>query len=160
MAIGLIPGTFDPPTMGHFDLIERAAKICQKLIIGVAENRQKPSPCFTTEERIALIQKVVPDLEVVQIEGLVVDFAKQRKINFLIRGLRPFSDIEHECQMALANKKIGNMETLFFMAEGCYAHISSSLIRDLASHGHHLKDFIPAAIEEEVFSRLHKPQKN
>jgi len=156
MAIGLIPGTFDPPTLGHLDVIERAAKVCKKLIIGVADNQQKPTSCFNTKERIELIQKVVPGIEVVQINGLIVDFAKEHKIDFLIRGLRAFSDMEHEFQMALANKKIGNMETLFFMADGRYAHISSSLIRDIAAHGHHLKDFVPASIEEEVFKRLHE----
>lgn len=156
MAIGLIPGTFDPPTLGHLDVIQRACKVCQKLTIGVAENRQKPTSCFSTEERIHLLQKVVTDLEVVPIEGLIIDFARAHQVDFLIRGLRAFSDMEHEFQMALANKKIGDIETLFFMADGRFAHISSTLIRDIAAHGHHLKDFVPEPIEKEVTARLHK----
>ncbi len=156
MAIGLLPGTFDPLTLGHLDVIERAAKVCSKLIIGVAQNRQKGTTCFTTEERIELLQKACPGIEIVTIGGLVVDFAKEHEIDFLIRGLRAFSDMEHEFQMALANKKLGNVETLFFMADGRYAHISSSLIREIAANGHHLRDFIPEAIEPEVTARLHR----
>lgn len=156
MSTALIAGTFDPLTLGHLDVIERAQTVCKKLVIGVADNREKISACFKTHERIEMIQKVVPDVQVMQIQGLIVEFANTHKIDFLIRGLRAFSNMEHEFQMALANKKIGGLETLFFMADGRYAHISSTLIRDIAANGHHLKDFVPTRIEREVFTRLHE----
>lgn len=159
MSSGLIPGTFDPPTLGHLDVIERAAKLCRKLIIGVAHNQRKQQICFSSEERVAFLKELtraLPNVEVVRIKGLMIDFVKEHGIDFLIRGLRAFSDMEYEFQMALANKKLGEVETIFFMADGRFAHISSSLIRDVAMHGHHLKDFVPAAIEPEVSSRLHQ----
>lgn len=153
----LFPGTFDPPTLGHQDIILRAARLAKKLIIGVAQNSRKSNFAFTTDERIALLKELTKEeknIEVVQIEGLIVDFAKEHQIDCLIRGLRAFSDMETEFQMALVNKKIGNLETLFFMTEGKFSHISSTLIREIASCGHHLQDFVPAPIEERVRARL------
>ncbi|NGX53331.1 MAG: Phosphopantetheine adenylyltransferase [Chlamydiae bacterium] len=159
MSIGLYPGTFDPPTFGHLDVIERAATMCDKLLVGVAQNSSKKNICFSTDERAAFLKALLAkhkNIEIVHVPGLVVDFAKKMKISFLIRGLRAFSDMEHEFQMALANKKIGEMETIFFMADGKYAHISSTLIREIARAGHHLKDFIPPEIEPQVTPRLHQ----
>src|ERR1700722_8026454 len=150
---GLIPGMFDPPTLGHLDVILRAAKICKKLFIGVAHNIRKRESAFSVEERIGLLNVVLhkeKNIEIVPIDGLIVDFAKKHHIDFLVRGLRAFSDMEVEFQMALANKKIGGIETLFLMADGKFAHISSSLIREIAACGHHLKDFVPEAIEKEI----------
>lgn len=157
MSFALYPGSFDPPTLGHYDVILRAAKVCKKLLVGVACNTSKKEYTFSLEERLQLLKTLVQaerNIEVVRIEGLIVDFAKREKIDFLIRGLRAFSDMEHEFQMALANKKIGGIETLFFMADSKYAHISSSLIREVAACGHHLKDFVPDVIEAEISSRF------
>ncbi len=159
MEIGLITGTFDPPTLGHLNIIERAAKLCSKLLIGVAENPKKSPICFTLEERLELLQELTlpfSNIEIESIQGLTVEFAKKRRVDVLIRGLRTFSDISYECQMSLANKKIGAIETLFLVAEGEFTHISSSLIREVASTGHHLKDFVPASIEPKVTARLQK----
>lgn len=156
--IGLIPGTFDPPTLGHLEIIQRAATLCRKLYIGVAENRSK-NHSFTLNERIAFLGEIshhLPNVEIVAIHGLVVDFVKKQKIDTLVRGLRSYSDLEYETQMAQANKKLGGVETLFLISEGHFAHISSSLIREIAACGHHLKDFVPQEIEEKVFTRLSK----
>lgn len=156
--IGLIPGTFDPPTLGHLEIIQRAATLCKKLYIGVADNASK-TPSFTQNERMSFLGEIchhLPNVEIVSIHGLVIDFVKKQKIDTLVRGLRSFSDMEHETQMAQANKKLGGVETLFLISEGHFAHISSSLIREIAACGHHLKDFVPKEIEEKVFSRLKK----
>ena len=157
MSIALIPGTFDPLTLGHLDVIVRAAKVCKKLMIGVASNVGKRKCAFSADERVELVKKCVQEhknIEVVLVDGLIVDFAQHHQVEFLIRGLRAFSDMESEFQMALANQKIGGIETLFFTAGGEYAHISSTLIREVAACGHHLKDFVPAPIEEQVLARL------
>ena len=156
----LVPGTFDPPTLGHLDLFVRAAKVSQKLIIGVAQNTHKKSTVFSVEERVQLLKKIVenePNIEVIPLVGLLVDFAKKHQINFLIRGLRAFSESEREFRMAAVNKKIGDIETLFLMADSQFAHISSSLIKEIAELGHHLKDFVPESIEKIVSARLSKP---
>jgi pantetheine-phosphate adenylyltransferase len=162
MSSGLYPGTFDPPTLGHLDIILRAAKICKKLFVGVAKNESKQECAFSLDERVNFLKQLVlneKNVEIVRIDSLIVDFINKEKIDFIIRGLRPFSYIEKEFQMALANKKIGGVETLFFASDGKYAHISSSLIREVASWGHHLKDFVPEQIEIAVANRLRKPHK-
>ncbi|MFZ0565339.1 MAG: pantetheine-phosphate adenylyltransferase [Chlamydiales bacterium] len=157
MKKALLTGTFDPPTLGHLNVIERAAKLCDKLLIGVAQNLKKSLIFFSVEERVALLKELtasISNVEVVPIKGLTVTFAKEQGVDVLIRGLRPFSDANYESQMALANKKLEGLETLFLVADGAYAHISSSLIREIASTGHHLKDFVPSPIEAKVCHRL------
>lgn len=153
----LLPGTFDPPTNGHLDIIRRAASICDILYIGISQNTAKKSSLFSTEERQALLKLITQDIaqvEVVLLNGLVVDFAKKHKIAFLVRGLRNFSDLEYESQMSFANHKMGGIETVFLIASEKYARLSSTLIREIAFHGHRLQDFIPAEIEEVVFERF------
>jgi pantetheine-phosphate adenylyltransferase len=156
MTIGLFPGTFDPPTLGHIDLIERASLFCKKIFIGVAKNSTKKFH-FSQTERVELLLQIFqnnPHIEIVAIDGLTMDFAYKNSVHFLIRGLRPFSNLEHEFQMALANKKLGGVETIFLMANGKYAHISSTLIREIAQNGHNLKEFIPEAIEPKILERF------
>lgn len=153
----LLPGSFDPPTLGHQDVILRAASFSKKLIVGIACNTRKEKSNFSVKERIDFLKILTMEktnIEIVGIQGLIVEFAKVHQINFLIRGLRTFSDMEAEFQMALANKKIGGLETLFLMADNKFAHISSSLIKEIAAYGHSLKDFVPAPIEKAVYERL------
>ena len=153
----LLPGTFDPPTLGHLDIIRRAAGICDVLYVGIAENSAKKRSFFSAEERQTLLKSItgdLPQVEVVLLTGLVVDFAKEHQIDFLVRGLRNFSDFEYESQMAFANHEIGGIETLFLIADEKYARLSSTLIREIAFNGHRLQDFIPAEIEKAVFERL------
>ncbi len=145
--IGLFPGTFDPPSIGHLDIMKRALLICDELIIAIAEKPTKSS-LFTIEEKMKMLKKIVPSkVEVTHFEGLIVDFAKQKNVQFLIRGLRAFSDFEYEFQMALANRRLSGIETVFLMADERHAQISSSLIREIAYFGGPIHEFVPAEIE-------------
>lgn len=155
----LYPGTFDPPTFGHLTLIRRSAAICDHLIVGVGKNLSKNKSILTVDERIEALKKETASLKNVEIasfSGLVVNFAKQMGARVLIRGLRSSSDVAYEMQMALANRSLSGIETLFLMAEDGAAHISSTLIRELASHGAPLKDFIPEYLESTLQHRIQK----
>jgi pantetheine-phosphate adenylyltransferase len=155
--IGLYAGTFDPPSLGHLDIIQRAASLCSKLYIAIGTNTAKTSPLFSTDERITmlkLITRSLPQVEVVVCEGLAIDFAKQKKVDCLIRGLRGSSDYEFEYEMSTANRKSGQIETLFLMADPARLHIRASLIRELAQYGHSLLDYIPKEIEPLVREQL------
>lgn len=158
MKRALFSGTFDPPTLGHLDIIKRSQKICDKLYIGIARSGIKHAQSlFTIDEKkemLAAMTKDLPFVEIAPIDGLVVDFAKQNNIQFLVRGLRAFSDFEYEFRMALANRKLSGIETVFLMADEKHSHISSSLIRELAYHKSRLTEFVPSSIEEFVFNRL------
>jgi pantetheine-phosphate adenylyltransferase len=158
MRKALFPGTFDPPTFGHLDVIRRSVSICDRLYIGIAINSTKEkSSLFSPEERGELLRKIAkefPHVEVVLFEGLVVDFAREHKIDFLIRGLRAFSDFEYEFRMALMNRAMSGIETVFLMADPQLAHLSSTLIREVGHHKMRLHSFIPEAIEAEVFGRI------
>lgn len=157
MKKALFPGTFDPPTLGHLDLIQRASKLCDKLYIGIGHNSSKNKPLFTLSEKEELVKTITKDIrnaEVISFSGLVVECAQELKVDYLIRGLRTFSDFEYECQMAFANNKMTGIETLFLMADSQYAHLSSTLIKEIAHYKHRLTDFIPASIEEAVFNKL------
>jgi pantetheine-phosphate adenylyltransferase len=148
--IALFPGVFDPPTLGHLDIIKRASLVCEKLIVGVAQNLTKTS-LFTIEERIAMLRAAThanPHVEIAAFSELAVEFAKKRKVHFLLRGLRSFADFEHESQMAAANRRMSGLETIFFMAQ--HPQISSSLIREIAHFGGPLEDLIPAEAEPIV----------
>ena len=153
---GLYPGTFDPPTLGHIEIIQRAAALCDALIVGIGVNIDKENFILTLEERIEALKKETASLsnvEILSFSGLVTKFAKSQGVSTLIRGLRTESDMEYEMQMANANRKIGNIETLFLMASGSSSQISSSLIRELASHGAPLKDYIPSHVEKVLHRR-------
>lgn len=153
----LFPGTFSPPTLGHLDIIQRAAKICETLYVGIAHNPRKNNQLFSADEKMNMLKQItksIPNIEVVSFSELVIDFIKKRNINCLVRGLRAFSDFDYEFQMALANRKMSEIETLFFMTDSNYAHISSSLIHEIATFGHRLHGFVPDEIEDLVFQRI------
>lgn len=159
MKKALFPGTFDPPTLGHIDIIKRTASICDKLYVGIAVNAFKKDVLFTVEEKTAMLNEICkpyPHAEVVHFSCLVVEFAKQHHIDYLIRGLRAFSDFEYEFRMALANRHLSGIETVFLMADERVAHISSTLIRELGRYKSRLHEFVPAEIEEKVFTRVSK----
>lgn len=149
--IALLPGTFDPPSLGHLDLIQRAAKICDHLIIAIAIKPNK-KPLFTIEERKEMLQRIAPKVEITAFDGLIVDLAKKRKATVLIRGLRSFSDFDYEFQMALANRTLGGIETLFLAAE--HTEISSTLIREIAHFGGPLHHFVPPEIETLIRKKM------
>lgn len=139
------PGTFDPITCGHYDLIERAARFYDRLVIAVADNRNKSS-LFTLEERVALATEVtanLPNVEVVGFSGLLVDFVKELDGHVLLRGLRAVSDFEYEFQLASMNRKLApEVETMFMTPAEQYAFISSSLVREISALGGDVSEFV------------------
>lgn len=157
MKKALFAGSFDPPSLGHLDIILRASKLVDKLVIGVAENGAKGAPMFSIKERmdmLAEITKDIPNVRVVSFTGLIVDYARNEQIDSLIRGLRPFSDHENEFCMAIANRKMGAIETLFLPSDDKFAHISSSIIRDVAYNGGDLDLFVPGSIQKAIEKKL------
>lgn len=147
--IGILPGSFDPPTLGHLAFIKRAQKVCDHLIIAISKNRHK-SPLFSIEEREAMLKSLLPNIEIVSFKGLVADFAKKKKGAFLIRGVRTPIDFDFEMKMAEANRLLSGIETFFLPAEGKYSQISSSLVREIASLKGNLENFVPKKIELEI----------
>lgn len=157
MKAGLFAGTFDPPTLGHQEIIERAAKLCGKLYVAVAKSEGKNKRSLSHEERIALLKtltKSLKNVEVVPFSGLVVDFAKEQGVDFLVRGIRNSADLDYEMQMAAANKQMTGIETLCLLSSPQYSLINSTLIREIASHGKRLEGFVPSVIEARVFDIL------
>ena len=157
MSIFIYPGSFDPVTNGHLDIIERAAKICDKLIVAVLINNSK-SPAFTIDERVYMLKKAVEHCENVCVEsfsGLLVDYVKQKKANVIIKGLRAVSDFEYELQMALLNKnQAPEIETLFMMSNINYSFLSSSMVKELARHKGNIAGLLPDAIIEDVINKF------
>lgn len=146
MRICIYPGTFDPVTNGHLDVAARASRLCDKLIIAVADNPGK-GPLFTADERVALIEANVASLgnvEVDRFSGLLVDFAKKRGAIALIRGLRALSDFEFEFQMALMNRHLdAEIETIFVMTKDAYSYTSSRLVKQVSQYGADIGPFVP-----------------
>lgn len=149
----LYPGTFDPITYGHIDIMKRARKIFDLLVIAVAENREK-QPLFSVKERIKLIKGSLDDLdriEVTSFDGLTAEFAKSIEASSIIRGLRAVSDFEFEFQMALMNRKIRpEVETVFLTPGEKYSYISSSLVKDIARRGGEVSCFVPEMVEKAL----------
>jgi pantetheine-phosphate adenylyltransferase len=147
------PGTFDPPTYGHIDIIKRAKKLFPDLTVLVAENTFK-KPIFSLKERLTLLQKATEDIEGLIIDsfrGLIVDYCRKNKIKIIVRGLRMISDFEYEFQIALTNRKLASdIETVFLMPQESYAYISSKLLKEIASLGGDLSDFVPPFIEKAL----------
>jgi pantetheine-phosphate adenylyltransferase len=155
MRKGLFPGTFNPPSKGHLDLISRATLLCDELIVAVAFNSDKPSSFISVSDRVQMIQTLTttyPNVTVTSFSGLVVDFAKRENITILVRGLRNVSDFEFESQMALMNQKMTGIETIFLIASEQQSYIRSTLIREIALNGRRLHEFVPEAIEAQVFN--------
>lgn len=157
MKIAIYPGSFDPITLGHLNLIKRASRVFDKLIVCVMVNSAK-KPLFTVEERVKQISQVTARFDNVEVdhwEGLVAEYARLKDAGAIIRGLRALSDYEKECQMALINKKINpDVETFFLASSEKYMYLSSSAVKEMAAFGADLTDFAPreliAAIEERV----------
>ncbi|NLI88987.1 MAG: pantetheine-phosphate adenylyltransferase [Epulopiscium sp.] len=156
MQIGIYPGSFDPVTNGHIDIIKRSAKLVDVLIVAILQNNKKTS-LFTMEERIKLIEESCKDIENIQIEtfsGLLVDFAKEKNANLIIRGLRALTDFEYEFQMAQMNKHLHNdMETIFLVTDVKYSFLSSSAIKEVASFGGSVCDFVPEIVAEKTLEK-------
>lgn len=149
MKIGIYPGTFDPITKGHMDIILRGTKIVDKLIIAVLQNSSK-TPLFTVDQRIDMIEKATEDLDNVSVQpfnGLLVDFAKKENANIVLRGLRGVSDFEYEMQMAQTNRNMyTDLDTIFLATDNKYSYISSSLVKEIIKHEGPYESLIPSAI--------------
>lgn len=159
MKVGIYPGSFDPITLGHLDIIVRASKLVDKLIIGVLNNNAK-KPLFTVEERVQLIKRVVsekPDLKNVQIDafdGLLIDFAAKEKATIIVRGLRAITDFEYELQIAQTNHKLNaDIDTIFFTTSVEFSYLSSSAVKEIASFNGNITQFIPECIVQDVYDK-------
>jgi len=151
--IAVYPGSFDPVTNGHLDVIRRAAGIFDKVIVGVGRNVGK-APLFTTEERVSLIQVAVSELHNVEVEsfdGMLVAFAKQHGASVLVKGLRAISDFEYEFQMALANRHLDpTVETMFLMTSAEYQFLSSSIVKEMVRVGGDCSPFVPSVVMDAL----------
>ncbi|MDP2912457.1 MAG: pantetheine-phosphate adenylyltransferase [Candidatus Omnitrophota bacterium] len=160
--IAIYPGTFDPVTYGHIDLIERASKIFDNVIVAVAHNKSK-GVLFSADERVKMLRgavKGIKNVAVESFEGLVVEYVKKRNSKVMIRGLRMISDFEYEFQLALTNRKLaGGIETIFMMPHEDYSYVSSKLIKEAASLGADLSNFIPKNVETALKKKLVRSQK-
>ncbi|MCP8892662.1 pantetheine-phosphate adenylyltransferase [Sphingomonas faeni] len=158
--IGVYPGTFDPVTLGHMDIIRRGAKLVDRLVIGVTTNPSK-SPMFTIEERMATVRREVAwiggDIEVVAFDSLLMDFAERQGAKVIVRGLRAVADFEYEYQMAGMNQQINpRVETVFLMADVALQPIASRLVKEIALYGGNIAKFVPESVREEVVARVEK----
>ena len=157
--IGIYPGTFDPITLGHADIIRRGAKLVDKLILGVTTNPSK-NPMFTTEERFAMVEREVKGLgldnvEVVGFNSLLVKFARSQNASVIIRGLRAVADFEYEYQMAGMNQQLDdNIETVFLMADVALQPIASKLVKEIALYGGDITPFVSLEVRDEVNTRV------
>jgi pantetheine-phosphate adenylyltransferase len=149
MTLAIYPGSFDPITYGHIDVMERALRIFDRLVVAVAVSEGK-SPLFSVEERLGMLReaaKEIPGIEVDSFDTLLVDYAKRRGAGVIIRGLRALSDFEYEFQMALTNRKIYNeIETIFLMPSEQYSYLSSRMIKEIAALGGDVRDFVPEPV--------------
>ena len=158
--IAMCPGSFDPITLGHLDIISRSAKMFSKVIVVVMSNVHKTGGSFTVDERVEMIKKSVghiPNVEVDHYEGLLADYAAKKKASAIVKGLRAVTDFEYEFQMALTNKKLNpNVETLFLTTSAENMYLSSSMVKQIASMGGDITEFVPTAIHKGIIERLKK----
>jgi pantetheine-phosphate adenylyltransferase len=155
--VGIYPGSFDPITNGHLDLIERGSRLVDRLIVAILRNEEK-RVLFSIDERIAMLEEVVshfPNVEVASFNGLLVDYAAESGARLIIRGIRAVSDYEYELQMALMNRRLRpEIETVFLMAGEAYSFISSRLVKEIISLGGNITGLVPPTVESRLRKRL------
>ena len=151
------PGSFDPVTLGHIDIIKRASEIVDELIVGVLVNKGK-NPLFSVQERVNMLQivtKDIPNIRVESFDGLLVDFLRLKEAEFVIRGLRAITDFEYELQIAQTNRVINpQLDTIFLTTSLEYAYLSSTIVREVASYGGDISNFVPTHIAEKVYQKF------
>ena len=159
MLKGIYPGSFDPVTYGHLDVIERSSKLVDELIVGVLNNKAK-SPLFSAEERVRMLNEVtkdMPNVTVVPFEGLLVDFARKRDAGLVIRGLRAITDFEYELQMAQTNHKMEpDVETVFLTTSLDYSYLSSTTVKEVAAFGGDISQFVPGIVADLIEEKMNK----
>jgi pantetheine-phosphate adenylyltransferase len=159
--IAVYPGSFDPLTNGHLDLIGRAHRVSERLVVAVLENEAK-KPLFSTEERLEMLREVLkpyPKVEVDSFQGLLVDFAAAKGANVIVRGIRAVSDYEYELQMALMNRRLRpEIETVFLMSGEAFSFVSSRLVKEVIALGGNIEGLVPKLVEERLRQRLHITQ--
>jgi pantetheine-phosphate adenylyltransferase len=162
MRTAIYPGTFDPITNGHIDIIQRALKLFDKVIITIARNSAK-DPLFSEVERLVMIKEAVRDLKGVEVDtfdGLLVSYARRKKATAFVRGLRAISDFEYELQMALMNRKLNeDLVTVFLMPNEKYTYLNSSIVREIASHGGNVSKFVPPHVLKELKKKFSSKKK-
>ncbi len=159
MKTWICPGSFDPVTSGHLDIIERASKRCDTLIVAIGINDKKV-PSFSTEERKAMLEKVTADIENVKVtvfSGLLIDYARQTGAAAIIKGLRAVSDFEYELQMALLNKRLDeSVETIFLMTNINYSFLSSRAVKEIASNNGNIEGLVPELVRDDIMKKFGK----
>lgn len=157
MKIAVYPGSFDPITHGHMDIIRRSASVFDKLIVGVLRNKSK-NPLFTVQERVKMIQEVTSDIEnveVVDFDGLLIDFVHKVDAKAIVRGLRAVTDFEYELQMSLTNKVIApDVETVFLTTNLQYSYLSSSIVKEIASYNGDISHFVDKRVEKAIQDKM------
>ena len=157
MLRAIYPGSFDPVTFGHIDIIERAARISDELIVGVLQNKAK-TPLFSVEERVIMLREVTKHLKNVRIvpfEGLLIEFAKKMDAKVIVRGLRAITDFEYELQMSQTNRKLNSdVETLFLTTSLDYSYLSSTTVKEVASFNGDITQFVPEYVVEKVTEKI------
>lgn len=163
MKRAIYPGSFDPVTFGHLDIIKRASKIVDELVVGVLNNKSK-TPLFNVQNRVKMLEKAVEDLDNVKVmafEGLLVDFADEIDAHLIIRGVRAFSDFEYELQMAQTNSVLNNkVETVFLTTSLELSYLSSSTVREAAAHGADISSFVPEYVASQVYNKMNIKEKH
>lgn len=159
MLKGIYPGSFDPVTYGHLDVIERSSKLVDELIVGLLNNKAK-SPLFSAEERVRMLNEVtkdMPNVTVVPFEGLLVDFARKMDAGLVIRGLRAITDFEYELQMAQTNHKMEpDVETVFLTTSLDYSYLSSTTVKEVAAFGGDISQFVPGIVADLIEEKMNK----
>lgn len=157
MARAIYPGSFDPVTLGHLDIIKRSAKIFDEVIVGVLNNNSK-TPLFSVENRVKMLEEVVkdiPNVKVMSFEGLLVDFAKRVDGQIIVRGLRAVTDFEYELQMSQTNMVLDkDIDTIFFTTSLEYAYLSSSTVKEAAFYGADISRFVPESVVTQVYEKI------
>ena len=157
MTTAICPGSFDPITLGHLDIIWRAAQMFDKVIVAVLVNPEK-NPSFTAEERLAMIRRVIrdfPNVEAECFDGLLADYARLKQASTIVKGLRAVTDFEYEFQMALINRKLNpDTDTVFLTTSSQHMYLSSSMVKSIARFGGDISDYVPSCLHEEISRRL------
>lgn len=158
VSIAVCPGSFDPVTYGHLDIISRGAKVFDKVIVAVLINRNKSNPVFTVEERLKMLREVtkdMPNVEVDSFHGLLIDYMHTKGAKAIIKGLRAVSDFEYEMQMASINRKLDTrIETFFMMTNNQYSFLSSSIVKEVAKYGASVGDLVPPIVQNALVEKF------